>query len=169
MSIYISDYLSLYISIVLSVLFHLPIYSVADPGGGPNRPRPPPPFFWPIFVIFGRGIEEFGFPAPPPPPLFTDPGSASAIAPSLSIYIYIYICIHLSIYLSIALSSCKHYTTRSIYRSTYPFALFLQVSHCVSTIGLLSLWLLLLFRNSVLILPSTRLLLLWKTHTISSH
>ena len=32
-------------------------------------------FFWPIFVIFMRGIEEFGFPAPPP--LFTDPGSAS--------------------------------------------------------------------------------------------
>ena len=51
-------------------------------GGGPNRPRPPPPFsgrflfFLALFVIFGRGIEEFGFPAPPPP-LFTDPGSAS--------------------------------------------------------------------------------------------
>ena len=50
------------------------IPSVADPGGGGGRigRGPPPPFFRPIFVffglfwpIFGRGIEEFGFPAPP--------------------------------------------------------------------------------------------------------
>ena len=45
--------------------------SVADPGGGRIGRGPPPPFFgrflfyWPIFFIFGRGIEEFGFPAPP--------------------------------------------------------------------------------------------------------
>ena len=40
--------------------------------GGGGRIGGGPPFFrpifvfWPIFVIFGRGIEEFGFPAPPP-------------------------------------------------------------------------------------------------------
>ena len=50
-------------------------------GGGGAESAAAPPFFrpifffWPIFVIFGRGIEEFGF--PPPPPLFTDPGSTS--------------------------------------------------------------------------------------------
>ena len=51
--------------------------SVADPGGGGGESAATPPFFRPIFVIFGRGIEEFGFPAPPPP-FFTDPGSVSA-------------------------------------------------------------------------------------------
>ena len=34
-------------------------------GGGGGRIGRGPPSFWPIFFIFGGGIEEFGFPAPP--------------------------------------------------------------------------------------------------------
>ena len=65
-------------------LLVVPSSSSGGPGGGGGRiGRAPPPLFanlcflGPIFAIFGRGIEEFGFPVPPPPPLFTDPGSAS--------------------------------------------------------------------------------------------
>ena len=58
------------------------LYCSGGSRGGGRIGRGPPLFlsdfcfFWPIFVIFGRGIEEFGFPAPPPfsqildPPLF---------------------------------------------------------------------------------------------------
>ena len=59
--------------IISWMLVHRWCDAVADPGGGGGRigRGPPPPFFGrflffgPIFVIFGRGIEEFGFPAPP--------------------------------------------------------------------------------------------------------
>ena len=67
----------------------------ADPRGGRIGRAPPPPFFRPIFVflepifvIFGRDIEEFGFPAPPPPLFFTDPGSASVNDEERVLYIY---------------------------------------------------------------------------------
>ena len=41
-------------------------------GGGPNRPRPP------LFLLFS-GAASKNLDSRPPPPLFTDPGSASAL------------------------------------------------------------------------------------------
>ena len=51
---------------------NLPTDTSGGSRGGGGRIGRGPPLFWPIFVIFGRGIEEFGIPGTP---LFTDPGS----------------------------------------------------------------------------------------------
>ena len=59
------------INIYLSVEIQKGVIDVLTSGGSRGRPNRLPPFFRPIFVfladffIFGRGIEEFGFPASP--------------------------------------------------------------------------------------------------------
>ena len=60
---------------------------MADPGGGANRPRPPPPFFRPIFVFlayFGRFSGAASRNLDSRPPLFTAPGSVTGSSSSSS-------------------------------------------------------------------------------------